>query len=81
MGVTDQRVLLCTVTGLEAIERRDVRTATWEAKNYGGARELWGHVVHVEFTSGRRLDLDVIDRGPSLPPEHDVSAFLARLRA
>jgi hypothetical protein len=79
LGVTDQRLLFSTVGGLDAVDRKDVTSVAALEKNYGGARELWGHEVTLELRDGRRHVLTVIDRADYLPPEHDVNAVLARL--
>ena len=81
LGVTNQRLLVTTVAGLEAIDRRDVVSSSALPKNFGGARHLWGHEVTLELRDGRRHVLTVIDHADYLPPEHDVTSVLARLRA
>jgi hypothetical protein len=78
LGATDQRLLFHTTTGFESVERRDITSFAATAKNYGGARHLWGHELTIEVPD-RRYVLDVIDRADHLPAEHDVDGLLARL--
>ena len=79
LGVSDQRLFFTTVSGLEAIERKDVASLSAVPKNFGGARHQWGHEISIELRDGRRHALVLIDRADYFPPEHDAASVLARL--
>jgi len=78
LGATDQRLLFYTATGLESVERGDDVGFAAMAKNYGGARSLWGHELTI-VVPGRTYVLAVIDRADYFPDEHDLDGLLARL--